>query len=54
MDDKEFNVYFSDLTPECQARLLERFDTTPEERNWDMDISPLFILTSEVEQISEY
>lgn len=34
-----FKIYFSDLTPDCQKRLLKAvgFDN-PKDANWDMDI----------------
>jgi hypothetical protein len=45
----EFNLYFSDLNADAQARLCERFQTTPEDENWDADLLPLAILEREVE-----
>jgi hypothetical protein len=36
MDDlKTFEIYFKDLTEEAQKRLLEEFETSEEEENWD-------------------
>ena len=35
-----FEIYFSDLTPEALARLLEIFNTTEKDENWDMYIIP--------------
>jgi hypothetical protein len=37
-----FEIYFNDLVPEAQDRLLEAFTTTPEDENWD--IAPLAII----------
>ena len=31
----KFEVYFSDLTPDAQARLMEAFQTNAEEENWE-------------------
>lgn len=44
---KEFNLYFSDLNKNAQKRLCERFQTTPEEENWEGDLMPLAILERE-------
>jgi hypothetical protein len=44
-----FNIYFSDLNEDAQRRLCERFDTQPEDENWDTDIFPLAILEREEE-----
>lgn len=41
----EFNIYFSDLTPDCQERLLNAFWLeSPSEMNWDGDILPITTL----------
>ena len=40
-----FEIYFNDLTQEAQDRLLETFNTTPEDENWD--IAPLAIIERE-------
>ena len=29
-----FEIYFDDLTPEAQDRLLETFKTAPQDENW--------------------
>ena len=35
-------IYFSDLTPDAQARLLEAAGiSNPKEANWDSDIVPI-------------
>jgi hypothetical protein len=33
---KKMEIYFMDLTPEAQGRLLKEFETTAEEENWDV------------------
>ncbi len=33
---KKFEIYFRDLIPEAQNRLLKEFETTAEEENWDV------------------
>ena len=42
---REFNIYFSDLTEDCQRRLLEAYRINgPEELNWDNDLIPVITL----------
>ena len=41
------DIYFDDLIPEAQARLLEAWETTHEDENWD--IFPIAVLEREVE-----
>lgn len=44
-----FPIYFSDLIPETQKKLMEAIGIeNPKEMNWDMDILPL--VTYEVEE----
>ncbi len=33
---KKVEIYFRDLNPEAQRRLLKEFETTAEEENWDV------------------
>ena len=33
---KKVEIYFRDLTPEAQSRLLKEFETTAKEENWDV------------------
>ena len=33
---KKVEIYFRDLTPETQSRLLKEFETSAEEENWDV------------------
>ena len=41
----KLEIYFSDLTPEAQKRVLDLYGyQTPAEGNMDMDIVPLFSL----------
>jgi len=42
-----FNIYFSDLNEDAKKRLLERFNTTEEEENWDKDVFPIAIIERE-------
>jgi len=35
-DTKIFEIMFDDLTEDAQKRLLEAFNTAPEEENWDI------------------
>lgn len=44
---KSFEIYFSDLTPEAQAGLLQAFQTTESDENWD--VFPLAVLEREEE-----
>ena len=32
---KQFEIYFCDLTPEAQVRLLKTFETTEDDENWE-------------------
>ena len=42
-------IYFSDLNPEAQARLMESAGiSNPSEANWDIDICPLVVYEMEV------
>jgi len=40
-----FEIMFDDLTEEAKVRLLEEFETTEENENWD--IEPLAIIERE-------
>ena len=42
-------IYFDDLTPDAQSNLLEKFQTTPQDENWD-DV-PLAVLERDVEDL---
>ena len=33
---KRVEIYFRDLIPEAQSRLLKEFETTAEQENWDV------------------
>jgi hypothetical protein len=33
---KRVELYFRDLTPNAQSRLLKEFETTAKEENWDV------------------
>ena len=44
---RTFEIYFDDLTPEAKERLLEEFETTEDQENWD--IVPLAVIVREVE-----
>ena len=43
---KKVKIYFNDLEPEAQANLLEEFETTEEDENWD--IFPIAVIEREV------
>jgi hypothetical protein len=45
---QSFEIYFRDLTLEAQARLLEAFQTSESEENWD--VYPLAIIEREEEE----
>lgn len=45
---KRVEIYFRDLTPEAQKHLLEVFETTEEDENWD--VQPLAIIEREMEE----
>ena len=32
---KTFEIFFDDLTPQAKKRLLEEFETTVDQENWD-------------------
>ena len=44
---KTFEIHFRDLTPEAQAHLLNEFQTTEEDENWE--IQPIAIIQREVD-----
>lgn len=44
-----FDLYFSDLNEDAQARLCERFQTTPDQENWDRNVFPIAIIEREEE-----
>jgi hypothetical protein len=44
--NKTVEIYFDDLTIEAQENLLEKFDTTKKEENWD--IFPITVIDREV------
>ena len=44
---KRVEIYFNDLEPEAQGHLLEVFETTEEDENWD--IFPITVIEREVE-----
>ena len=51
---KSFEIYFSDLNPEAQERLLKFVGATdPSEMNWDMDILPIATLDIENDHVNE-
>ena len=33
---RKVEIYFRDLTPEAQGRLLKEFETSAQEENWDI------------------
>jgi len=43
-----FEIYFRDLTPEAQANLLEEFNTTEENENWET--IPIAIIERGIEE----
>ena len=43
----QIEIYYRDLTPEAQARILETFQTNAEEENWD--VFPLAVIEREPE-----
>ncbi len=45
---KKIEIYFSDLTPKAQSRLLKEFETTAKEENWD--VFPLAEIEREMEE----
>jgi len=44
---KKVEIYFNDLEPEAQGNLLEVFETTEEDENWDM--FPIAVIEREAE-----
>ena len=50
MDELEFEIYFDDLTPEAQRRLLEAFEIeSPDEMNWNDRIFPVATVVQDEE-----
>jgi len=45
---KKVEIYFRDLNPEAQGRLLKEFETTAEEENWD--VFPIAEIEREVDE----
>lgn len=45
---KKVEIYFRDLTPKAQSRLLKEFETTEEEENWD--VFPIAEIEREMEE----
>ena len=43
-----FEIYFADLTPEAQTKLLEEFNTTEENENWET--IPIAVIEREIEE----
>ncbi len=39
----KFEIYFDDLRPEAQQRLLNKLDTSPEDENWDVVPIAVFV-----------
>ena len=39
----EFEIYFDDLRPDVQQRLLNKLDTSPEDENWDLVPLAVFV-----------
>lgn len=44
---KQFEIYFNDLKPKVRKLLLEEFETTRDNENWD--VQPLTVIYREVE-----
>ncbi len=49
---KKFEIYFRDLNPEAQDRLLNEFETTAEEENWD--VFPIGEIEREMEMSEDH
>jgi len=45
---KKVKIFFRDLTPDAQGRLLKEFETTAEGENWD--VFPIAEIEREVEK----
>jgi len=45
---KTVEIYFDDLTSDAQESLLEKFETTEKDENWDE--FPLAVIEREVEE----
>ena len=42
MEEKYFEIYFSDLNPDAQKRLMKAVGINhPAEMNWDIDMCPI-------------
>lgn len=49
---KKVEIYFRDLNPNAQSRLLKEFQTSAEEENWD--VYPIAEIEREVEDDKTY
>lgn len=45
---KSFEIYFHDLNSEAQANLLEEFETSEKDENWD--VFPIAVIDREMEE----
>ena len=45
--NRTVEIYFDDLTPEAKERLLEEFETSEDQENWET--VPLAVIVREVE-----
>ncbi len=45
---KTVEIYFDDLTPEAQKRLMSKFETAADQENWET--IPLAVIEREVEK----
>ena len=44
---RKFEIYFRDLKPEAQTNILEIFETTEKDENWD--VFPVTVIERETE-----
>jgi len=48
MSTKTVEIYFGDLTPEAQEHLLQEFETSEKEENWD--VFPITVIERDMEE----
>jgi len=48
MSMKTVEIYFGDLTPEAQENLLQEFETSEKEENWE--VFPIAVIEREMEE----
>ena len=45
--EKQIEIFFNDLKPEAQKAILDKFETTRQDENWD--VFPIAVIVRETE-----